>query len=109
VTLESDFFDGTGHRVLRARAWILRVSMGLVAVGWPISMDLRLVVVFAALAFALWLPPMVKPINGLRWLREGPGGLRAGSRRQEREIHNTGGLRQLHGGGRPCSWHLSNL
>ncbi|MBW3667522.1 MAG: hypothetical protein KY394_08015, partial [Actinobacteria bacterium] len=61
VTSEPDFFDGTGHRVLRARAWILRVSLGLVAVGWLIGMDLRLVVMFATLAVSLWVPPMVKP------------------------------------------------
>ena len=61
VTSESDFFDGTGRRVLRARAWILRVSLGLVAIGWLTSMDLRLVVMFATIAIALWVPPMVKP------------------------------------------------
>ena len=61
VTSESDFFDGTGRRVLRARAWILRVSLGLVAIGWFPSMDLRLVVMFATIAIALWVPPMVKP------------------------------------------------
>lgn len=61
VTSESDFFDGTGRRVLRARAWILRVSLGLVTIGWLISMDLRLAVMFATLGIALWVPPITKP------------------------------------------------
>jgi PAS domain S-box-containing protein len=60
VTPESDFFDGTGRRVLRARAWILRILLTLVAVGWLGSTDIRLMVLFAVIGFSLWVPPMLE-------------------------------------------------
>lgn len=61
MTSESGFFDGTGRRVLRARAWILRVSMTLVGVGWVVTTDVRLVAFFVILGISLWVPRMLEP------------------------------------------------
>jgi len=61
VTSESDFFDGTGRRVLRARAWILRVFMALVVVGWVLTTEGRFVVLFVLLGLSLWVPRLLEP------------------------------------------------
>lgn len=60
MTPESDFFDGTGRRVLRARAWILRISLFLVAAGWLFTTDLRLLAMFVVLGLSLWVPPLLE-------------------------------------------------